>query len=663
MLHITKRITLLLFILSIMLPLQAIYYDAVNNLIVADNIGFRPQFQIGYTKSDGQGSVSEINFKDVQQLRDGMLSMIQSVSDYTLTFTATPYSLLENAWLMNIRIDWKNNVDMKTNKVRLSFADFVQYYKGPDAIHSQDNTKNLQIVPYRCKVIEYHQNGNQFWVIGSHYKDCRNIELMEFDAVISYDSKFHDVYWPNGSQYSGLCPRQAGSDNEYSFIVSETKPAFPLINYYPAGKRAALTISSNADGENTPRLRAIFFGTSDINSPEYGQNGLVGNQLRITNSIFGYHYADYAEVYQEIMDTGNIIACNTYHPFEDDIELLAQNLIYDTQHLNIRTWIDHLISNNPENLVAYGWAPGSPHYILDILETAGIDYAWLCESKDYSFNAFEDYSQLPHRAYALTGNYPLMIFRRKTAVYWDHIDGLKTNDWTSQIVPENLNTLLENRGLVNVYSHLVMGNWPEVIPFSYYDAQGYCQIKDDVEENFEMLNDYQQNKGLWVAPMEEVYDRLIATDKLVIEPVTGSNDIVAFTLHNPTDYDLDNFALEWHGEEYQYNTLYAGETRLIELPINGTLRTIGSASTSISLAYTIQRDGSHFLFSLKDSEALLSKIDVFNVKGQKILSDCLPDSDQTAIIDMQTLPVGIYLFRAKLKNHSRDLVFKKLYLK
>jgi len=127
---------------------------------------------------------------------------------------------------------------------------------------------------------------------------------------------------------------------------------------------------------------------------------------------------------------------------------------------------------------------------------------------------------------------------------------------------------------------------------------------------------------------------------------------------------LGRFALEWYGVEYQFNTLLSSETRLIELPAEGSQPLLATIpNQGISLNYTLLREGSKFYFSMKDTEAIVNQVVVYNIKGQKSFSSKFPDSDRTTTVEMQNQPNGIYLFKVDLQTPNRKLYFKHLYLK
>ncbi len=64
-------------------------------------------------------------------------------------------------------------------------------------------------------------------------------------------------------------------------------------------------------------------------------------------------------------------------------------------------------------------------------------------------------------------------------------------DMKHNLIPENLDALLAAKGLCVVYTHFGFDESATIGAFFDYNS-GACEIKDEVNERFEMLNYYQK---------------------------------------------------------------------------------------------------------------------------------------------------------------------------
>jgi hypothetical protein len=81
-------------------------------------------------------------------------------------------------------------------------------------------------------------------------------------------------------------------------------------------------------------------------------------------------------MWELIRDHGNRIGWHTYTMLEDPPGSNEQAILHDLAHLNIRSWIDHAVPFNPEDIAYNGLFPDSLQYVGDVINQSNIDYIW-----------------------------------------------------------------------------------------------------------------------------------------------------------------------------------------------------------------------------------------------------------------------------------------------
>ncbi len=647
------------------------------DFLVIDNTRFQLNPVIKISNYPQAGNyIPQLVFRNISSRADTTY-IVYEYSICRLTLKISEYPFIDNAYSFEYHLSGRQELKLKDLFIEFSADNISNTLYGPEAIYYNDSSYNLPTVPFKDRIVKYEIGNRQLYITGSKYPGTSNIEVIKDNNIFIYDSDFHKAFWGKGNVWLDWKILSEQRRISGSFIISSENPDYPLFNYFPKGKKAAFTLSSDADYETVNRLRAIFFGSNITSHPDYGTKGLVANDLRVTNSIFGYHWERDAAVHQEIIAAGNRIAYHTYYSMKDERIDLINNLQNEVSDLGINYWIDHNAGLNPEDLAANGAVPGSDNYILDILEDASFKYAWITDSKNYKRNAFDEYFELPHHCEAMTGDYELYILGRRSGINWEWMSDSYHLGFKPNVTDSTITDLLAHRGLMHMYTHLCMPNTGGTIGFlDFIDSDSRYEIKPDVETCFRMLNYHQTFSGLWVAPAEEIYDRMFIVDSLKITFIRNLSDRTIFDIHNPTDQHLTNMEISYMNNDFVLD-LPPGSTETIMFrhPLNvDSDEQIPDENTQyvdITEDENEKQDGilvtTHIVDSSLIIKVMLAKkehstnINIYNIKGQKVLSKLLPAGIQTLRLPISDLSTGMYLVRCKSGKQTK--IVKALILK
>ena len=526
-----------------------------------------------------------------------------------------------------------------------------QVLKGAQAIQYSDVSSNLTLMPFRDMAAEYLQGNQNFWIIASNYAECANVEGLAANRIQLYDYKGHffRVYNPATNQTDLLRDtlyRPLGSDFSWSFLFFTQPPLVLDINRWPNGKKAALSITNDADGETLDRLQAVFEGSSDPNSPKYYQKGFFARNIPISSTIFGVYKPILGQMWHKIKEHGNRIGYHTFSPEADAPGVNEQALLTDLAEYDIRMWIDHALLHNPEDVGHYGLVADSPSYVGDVINASSIYYIWPADTHPNNpFNAFDEAWRLPHRVWeAKAFTRPIWFYGRTRMEVWDYTNGWSMLGMKYLLTEDNLDRLLTERGLHICYTHLCPHSNQVVYGFFEQLPDGTLEVRDEVDDMLLMLDDYRTNKGLWIAPVEDIFDRMLATQEIKITKVGRSNKdgYVTVTLQNLSDYDIDNFAFNYMGMTYSTQRFAAKSQQNFDVHKN-----IQSQNKPLSNLFLFAKQG--FIRIKKRDSSMLPhlNISIYNLRGQRVLQT---KSNPSLLVNIpfNNLPCGLYL--AKIKD-------------
>lgn len=622
-----------------------------NSSFNVNNIGFR--LDLHGSKRISNYTFQELAFSPILSAYADSTVIVYSCSEMDLTLCIKQNDNYDaQAWEFRARADFHSEIFLRELYFDLVFDDLTALttYKGVAAINAEDAAKNINLVPYTDKVIEHRMGNDRFWIAASNYRECQNIEGLSLNKISLYDFKLHFFRRFRPSTNMADLPRdtmykQPGDHENWGFLVFTEKPLLFTYNRWPAGKQAALAITNDADGEWASRLAPVYFGSNNPANPKYMQEGLIANHIPVSNTVFGINQPVMQDIWDQIYQHGNSIAYHTYQSTEDSLGTNAQALLVDLVPYNVRLWIDHSISYNPEDLGYNGLDPSARQYIGDVINQSSIDYAWMADTPpNNAFDCFDEPWRLPHRLWELTAlEKPVWFFGRTRMNVWENLSADIQIDFKNTMTVDNLDRLLQNHGLHISYTHFCFANTPNVNSFHVIAPNGDYEIRPEFEELLKMLDYYQTHRGLWIATVEDIFDRMLATEKVRITKVeqTANEGIFAVTLSNDSDHDIAMLEFRFDDVERVVNLLKHGEAKTFyidtiaddSIPVLQTAYRVGYSNNCINIR------------SQNDSDEELLKVELFNLRGQLVDSFSNVLLKSTVSIPIKSIGSGVYLVK------------------
>ncbi|MBM4399265.1 MAG: T9SS type A sorting domain-containing protein [Candidatus Cloacimonetes bacterium] len=654
-----KFLFIMLFLMPLMLGSVSIH-DGDNFAINDIEFNLVPLLNVRTAQSFSQGVGFIPNFTD-----HGDSCSILYESDVLNLQVSLKQVTKFNAkcWQVSVSSEYLIDIDIRKLALTMQFNDPTVGFnlKGPQAIYTRAAYDNKQLCPYTDKAVEISSPQSAFWIVASNYEGCSNVENITDKTIWLYDNTLHYArqYTPTDYFHAliDLKPCTAGQNDEWSFLIFEQKPVLLSINRWPGNKKAALAFTNDADGESLAELQAIFYGSSNPASPKYMTMGFVANNLRVSNTVFGMHQSTLGTLWNELKQYGNTIGYHTYTAQVDLPDALGNNLLNEMTDYNIRLWIDHSWANNPEDLCVQGGIETSPYYILDILNQSNIDYAWCGDVPITNpFDAFEEPWRLPHKLYHFKNlTRPVWFFGRTRMEAWEYLNHSYMADMKHNLTVENLDRLLQNNGLCIAYTHFAFSQSALISAFFEITDNGDYEIKDEVNDLLITLNQYQQNKHLWIAPVEEIFDRMLAIEQVQITEVDSDicPDFLKVTVRNTSDYDLQDLLCTYNKYQYMISDLSANTEHSF------LVRKNGAESLSKASPYRVYyKDSNVFVMNKTDAVMLPAKVDFYNIKGQLVKSHFTAGNSNYAVIPFQESASGVYFARiTSTENKSHTIKF------
>lgn len=163
---------------------------------------------------------------------------------------------------------------------------------------------------------------------------------------------------------------------------------------YPFGFQSAFIFVDHCDFDTPEKVKAIFYGTSDEKSKDFGKKGIVGTGLTATKTVFvdasnteniGLENSEYRKSIERLNKDGVEIVPHSLTP-RDSLkkgDFRLKSYLDEMAKFNPKTWTDH--GYGLHNIIRFGWYKKSPYFILDELYKRGYRYFW--SRIDYSLNA------------------------------------------------------------------------------------------------------------------------------------------------------------------------------------------------------------------------------------------------------------------------------------
>jgi hypothetical protein len=468
-------------------------------------------------------------------------------------------------------------------------------------------TRDIALVPYDTSK-EYYSDGLTPKVVkfsnGVYFTGNDNFQSMVLKSVggqshISYYSDYylnHPFFLYAKDSGSNLSLSTDVSKQHWSegynycasvtfMINTRSEPHLLVKTRQPYGYDASIIFTNHTDQESVDTINAVFYGTEDITSNDYGLKGLVSHDVGITKTVWmnsadnGPNHdlseAHFKALHDKLYADSIEIGPHSTTPQTEDRTAVAANLDLYRDYFGSTIWIDHGPSyNNWEDISVAGSIKGDPNYILDLLDQYGYKYAWngLTDAVPYNdLNMF----------------YPSDTYFRMPLLYYnnnvDHNidDDVRIYLWSASSVVLNYNTILarknidkliSEKGVYIAHSYLAI---PSSKNYTWYhnEETGKKEIVPDFEANLQ----YMQNKiitgHLWSPTMSEAGDywKLITNISIVL----NADDTYTITNHNSTsingltllaENDIKSIKVEENSKAYFGGT--SGDKKIILPTLN-----------------------------------------------------------------------------------------------
>lgn len=177
-------------------------------------------------------------------------------------------------------------------------------------------------------------------------------------------------------------------------IEKKEEQSFFKLEQFPMGFLSALVIVDHCDFDSLKKVEAVFYGTSDKNSKDYGKKGIVGTGLTMTKTVFvsgegsehiGLDNEEYKRMIISLYNNGIEVAAHSLSSKKSFLknDKTFQKYLKVMQQFKTQTWVDHGYLDH--NLTRFGWDEVSKYYSLETFYRYGYRFFW--SGIDYSLNA------------------------------------------------------------------------------------------------------------------------------------------------------------------------------------------------------------------------------------------------------------------------------------
>jgi len=175
-----------------------------------------------------------------------------------------------------------------------------------------------------------------------------------------------------------------------------------------------------------------------------------------------------------------------------------------------------------------------------------------------------------------------------------------------------------------------------------------------VDEMLQMLDFYRRERGLWIAPSEDIFDRMLAIEQVKITSIEPlDDDFYRVTLHNYSDFDIPQLCIKYKERDYIIPLLAAGESYLLYLANYSPDEPIPPAQFNV-----LYQNGNLLIKNITGLNIDPLRLEIFNIRGQRILSKHLINNGPEINLPFAKYSSGIYLMRLSPDNRTKPIVLR-----
>jgi hypothetical protein len=228
---------------------------------------------------------------------------------------------------------------------------------------------------------------------------------------------------------------------------------------------------------------------------------------------------------------------------------------------------------------------------------------------------------------------------------WEYRNQNYQIDMKYNLTADNLDNLIEENGLCLGYTHFGFNESPINSAFFKIMSNGDYEIKEEVNDLLEVLDYYQNYRGLWIDTVENVFDRMLAIEKVQIVSVSDSEyqGYSSITIENNSDFDLKDLKYSYEGLSETVDLFKAHTQITFQTKINN------SPEGDLELpTYVVSYLDRSIYINNKNSRTIPPvKVAVYNIKGQLVSSSQSYARQSYIIIPFNQKASGVYLVRIK----------------
>ena len=359
--------------------------------------------------------------------------------------------------------------------------------------------------------------------------------------------------------------------NLRAIITPDKITALPF--RWPYAKDSVLTYTIHADLGNfmnvktdlEKRFKAVYFGSSDSASPDYGKKGLFAHNLRLTQTVWpvnvdnpkeGSFYSSLendsvkkmvTELYRRGIDIGAHRLADSGIGASKDVAAKIKSAFDLISQFNPTVWIDHSDSGDcvsaPEKelISGCGSITGNKLNMIDKLAQGTWKYIWADGQdsqnknyKDYTLNAFSTFKTASQILYYYQGAQNAIIPNKFMifASSLSHENEMFTESEIQQLAQDkgfnNTHTYFQNYGPAVLKASLPTGKKDAV-----------WNINPKLEDEFTLLDKYQSQDKIWVRDFTTVADYLQSWKNVQIIDFTDKS----LTIKNNSDQAIIGLTL------------------------------------------------------------------------------------------------------------------------